>query len=162
MAIEIKINKEIHQYKESMFFGLTLRQFTCSALAVGIAVAAYFYFRPLLGDEAVSWICIFGACPMAVAGFFHYNGMTLEKTLWAIFKSQVLLAGKRVWKAENYYWKAIQMEEGRNKKKHEDTDEKETKGKGRHKSAVEENEPGAGRVPYTEERPAERADPTDL
>ena len=117
MAIEIKINKEIHQYKESMFFGLTLRQFTCSALAVGIAVAAYFYFRPLLGDEAVSWICIFGACPMAVAGFFHYNGMTLEKTLWAIFKSQVLLAGKRVWKAENYYWKAIQMEEGRNKKK---------------------------------------------
>ncbi len=49
MAIEIKINKEIHQYKESMFFGLTLRQFTCSALAVGIAVAAYFLFPPSAG-----------------------------------------------------------------------------------------------------------------
>lgn len=169
MAIEIKINKEIHQYKESMFFGLTLRQFTCSALAVGIAVAAYFYFRPLLGDEAVSWICIFGACPMAVAGFFHYNGMTLEKTLWAMFKSQVLLAGKRVWKAENYYWQAIQLEEGRQKKRHEhrenkDKDEDKNRDTGRPKVAVdvEENEHGAGRVPYTEERPAERADPADL
>ena len=49
MAIEIKINKEIHKYKETMFFGLTLRQFTCSALAVGIAVAAVFLFPPSAG-----------------------------------------------------------------------------------------------------------------
>ena len=103
MAIEIKINKEIHQYKESMFFGLTLRQFTCSALAVGIAVAAYFYFRPLLGDEAVSWICIFGACPMAVAGFFHYNGMTLEQFLWAFIKSEILCAGPRRFDSVNLH-----------------------------------------------------------
>ena len=59
-------------------------------------------------------------------------------------------------------YKKYKLAAGETRKKHEDTDEKETKGKGRHKSAVEENESGAGRVPYTEERPAERADPTDL
>ncbi len=42
MAIEIKINKEINNYKENIFFGLTLRQFVCSAAAVAIAVGAYF------------------------------------------------------------------------------------------------------------------------
>ena len=40
--MEIKINKEIRGYTESMFFGLNLRQFLFSVLAVGVAVAIYF------------------------------------------------------------------------------------------------------------------------
>ena len=32
--MEIKINREIRQYMESMFFGLSLRQFIFSALMV--------------------------------------------------------------------------------------------------------------------------------
>ena len=39
--MEIKINKEIRNYKETLFFGLSLRQFICSLLAVGVAVALY-------------------------------------------------------------------------------------------------------------------------
>ena len=54
-------------------------------------------------EETVSWVCIVGAAPIAVAGFFQYNGMTLEKFLWAWFKSSFLMAGPRVWKSENYY-----------------------------------------------------------
>ena len=115
--IEIKIPKEVRKHKETIFFGLTARQFFCAAAAVGLAAGLYLGLGPVIGKETASWVCILAAAPVALAGFFHYNGMTLEKTLWAMFKSQVLLAGKRVWKAENYYWKAIQMEEGRNKKK---------------------------------------------
>ncbi len=37
--LEIKINREIRNYTESMFFGLSMRQFSCAAAAVGIAVA---------------------------------------------------------------------------------------------------------------------------
>ena len=33
--MEIKINKEIHSYKETVYFGLTARQLICSLLAVG-------------------------------------------------------------------------------------------------------------------------------
>ena len=108
--MEIKINKEIRNYKETLFFGLSLRQFVCSVLAVGIAVALYFTLRGVLYRETVSWVCIVGAAPVAAAGFFKYNGMTLEKFAWAFLKSEFLLAGNRVWKAENYYLTAIQKE----------------------------------------------------
>ena len=40
--MEIKINKEIRAYRETLFFGLSVRQFVCSVLAVGAAVALYF------------------------------------------------------------------------------------------------------------------------
>ena len=108
--MEIKINKEIRNYKETLFFGLSLRQFVCSVLAVGVAVALYFALRNVLDRETVSWLCIVGAAPIAVAGFFRYNGMTLEKFLWAWLKSEFLMAGNRVWKSENYYLTAIQKE----------------------------------------------------
>lgn len=40
--MEIKINKEIRSYKETIFFGLSMRQFICSVLSVGAAVALHF------------------------------------------------------------------------------------------------------------------------
>ena len=36
--MEVKINKEIRNYTESMFFGLSMRQFLFSVLACGVAV----------------------------------------------------------------------------------------------------------------------------
>lgn len=38
--MEVKINKEIRNYTESMFFGLSMRQFIFSVLAVVVAVEA--------------------------------------------------------------------------------------------------------------------------
>lgn len=43
--MEIKIPKEVHQHRETIFFGLSTRQFLCSALAVGAAVGVYFVFK---------------------------------------------------------------------------------------------------------------------
>ena len=39
--MEIKINKEIRAYRETLFFGLSVRQFVCSILAVGVADAVF-------------------------------------------------------------------------------------------------------------------------
>ena len=105
--MEIKINKEIRNYKETLFFGLSLRQFLCSVLAVGIAVGLYFLLKDTLGKETLSWLCILGAAPVAAAGFFQYNGLPFEKFLWAWFQSEFLKSGHRVWKSENYYLNAI-------------------------------------------------------
>ena len=104
--MEIKINKEIRAYRETLFFGLSVRQFVCSVLAVGAAVALYFSLNRVLDRETVSWVCIV----VAAAGFFQYNGLTLERFLWAWLKSEVIMAGKRVWKAENYYEEAMKRE----------------------------------------------------
>lgn len=54
--MEVKINKEIRNYTESMFFGLSMRQFIFSVLACGVAVALYFLLRPYFGTETLSWI----------------------------------------------------------------------------------------------------------
>ena len=45
--------KEIRDYQESIFFGLSTRQFLCSLLAVGVAVGIYFGLRPFVGNEEV-------------------------------------------------------------------------------------------------------------
>jgi len=67
--LEIKINKEIRAYQESIFFGLSMRQFLCSVAAVGLGVIVYFITRDVLHKEIVSWLCILSAAPIAAAGF---------------------------------------------------------------------------------------------
>lgn len=116
--MEVKIPKDIHSYHESVFFGLSWRQFFCSALAVGTAVGLYFLTRNVLGRETASWLCLIGAAPFAAAGFFSYNGLTLEKFLWTVFKSEVLFSARRVYRAENYYYQFLtaQNQKKRNKK----------------------------------------------
>jgi len=88
--LEVKINREIRNYTESMFFGLSLRQLVFSALAVAVAVGLYFLLKPYVGTETVSWMCIVGAAPFAALGFFTYHGMTAEQFIWAWLRSEVL------------------------------------------------------------------------
>ena len=81
--MEVKINKEIRSYTESMFFGLSLRQFIFSVLACGVAVGLYFLLRPRFGIETLSWMCVLGAAPFAALGFVRYYGMTADRVLRA-------------------------------------------------------------------------------
>ena len=73
-------------------------------IAVGIAVAAYLLLSPVAGKETAGWACILAAAPVAVAGFFSYNGLTLEQFLWAFIKSEILCAGGRRFASENFYY----------------------------------------------------------
>ena len=105
--MEVKINREIRDYTESMFFGLSLRQFIFSVAAVGISVGLYFLLRPYFGTETLSWICVLGAAPFAAMGFVKYNGMTAERLLWAWFYSEFIMPGKLTFKATNLYAEAL-------------------------------------------------------
>ncbi len=109
--MEIKINKEIRNYKETIFFGLSMRQFICSVLAVVVAVMLYILLHDVLGREVISWFCIIGALPIAVSGFFQYNGLTFERFMWAWVKSEILYAGNRGWKTKNYYYELLKAED---------------------------------------------------
>ena len=88
--LEIKINKEIRDYTESVFFGLSPRQFIFSLAAVGVAVGLFFLLRKHFGMETVSWMCILGAAPFAAIGFIRYHGMSAEQFLWAWIRSELL------------------------------------------------------------------------
>lgn len=56
--MEVKINKDIQSYSESMFFGLSMRQCGFSLAAMLVAVGLYFLLKPYVGTETVSWIWI--------------------------------------------------------------------------------------------------------
>lgn len=105
--MEIKIPKEVRAHKETIFFGLSARQFICAVLAVAVAVGVYFLIKHVVGPETASWACIVAAAPVAVAGFFHYNGLTFEQFVWAFIKSQFLCAAPRAFRAENIYCMAL-------------------------------------------------------
>ena len=108
MLIEIKIPKEIREYRESIFFGLTTRQFICSLLALGVAVGVYFLLQPYVGTEEIGWMCILAAAPFAACGFFRYHGMTAEQFLWAWVKSELLYPKKLVFRSSNVYHHALE------------------------------------------------------
>lgn len=105
--IEIKVPKEIRAFHESVFFGLSMRQFICSLIGVAAAVGIYFGLADVLGRETVSWLCVLAAAPFAVAGFFSYNGMTLEKFVLAWVRSEFVCAGPRRFVAENCYYQML-------------------------------------------------------
>ncbi len=105
--MEIKINKEIRNYTESMFFGLSLRQFLFSDFACGVAVGLFFLFREKFGTETLSWMCILGASPFAVMGFVRYNGMTAEQFIWVGIKSEFIMPKKLLFLPENLYYETM-------------------------------------------------------
>lgn len=106
--MEVKINREIRNYTESVFFGLSLRQFFFSLCACGVAVGVYFLATPYFHKEIVSWLCILGALPFAGLGFFKYNGMPLEEFVMAFIVSEILTPKELKFEAKNIYYEAIE------------------------------------------------------
>lgn len=101
--MEVKINREIRDYTEAVYFGLSLRQFIFSVLACGVAVGLYFLLRPIFGIETLSWVCILGAAPFAAIGFFKYHGMTAEKVLFTYLRSEILMPKEIKFISKNIY-----------------------------------------------------------
>ena len=121
--MEVKINREIRDYTESMFFGLSIRQLFFSVAAIGIAVLLYFFLKPLVGMETTSWACILGAAPLAAMGFVKYHGMTAEQFVWAWLKDQLIEPRELTVKPSNLYMSVLEDVE-KNRKQ----DKKITKG----------------------------------
>ena len=105
--MEVKINREIRNYTESMFFGLSMRQFVFSILAMAVAVGLFFVLRPHLGTETVSWMVILAAAPFAMLGFVSYHGMTAEQFILAWLRSELLEPKELRFEANNIYYEAL-------------------------------------------------------
>ena len=101
--MEIKINKEIREYNETMFFGLSVRQFVFSLVACGAAIATYFLAKPYLGTEIVSWLCMLAAAPFAAIGFVRYQGLAAEQVLLAWIRSEILMPRVLTFQGKNQY-----------------------------------------------------------
>lgn len=86
--MEVRINKEVRDYTESIFMGLSIRQFICSIIACIVAVIIYFCYINKLGVELTTWLCILGVFPFASLGFVTFQSMNAEdivKNAWRSF-----------------------------------------------------------------------------
>lgn len=77
--IEIKIPKEIKDYKSKLFFNLSVRQFICTAAALAICVPIYFFGKKYMDEDLISWVVILIGAPLLFTGFFSYNEMNFEQ-----------------------------------------------------------------------------------
>ena len=100
---EIKINKEIRDYTESIFFGLSLRQSIFSIIACIIATGIYFLFNDKLDTEMTSWLCMLGAAPLAALGFIRFQGMYTEDIVKTALYSFLLSSTNLINKPFNLY-----------------------------------------------------------
>lgn len=105
--MEIKLNKEIREYTESIFFGLTMRQCFFSVLACIGAVIVYFYTIDTLGMEITSWLCILVAMPLAALGFVTYQGMNAEEIFLTAICSMILSHRKLYFITTNIYYELL-------------------------------------------------------
>ena len=105
--MDAKINKEIRNYSESIFFGLSMRQFVFSLLAVLVAVGLYYLLSPYFGLETLSWMVILAAAPFAVMGFVSYHGMSAEQFLITWIRSELIEPRQLSVQINNLYYEAM-------------------------------------------------------
>ena len=78
--MEVKMNKEIRDYQESMFMGLDLRQCVCSVLAILTAIGIYFGMRDITGQEITGWL--YPKKLVFQSEDIHYSCMWLFQISW--------------------------------------------------------------------------------
>ena len=90
----IEINKNIDNYKESVVMGLTARQLIYSILSVVIGGGIVLLLYGHIGLTASTYIAIPVVAPIALTGFYSYNGMTfvemVKRKLHFAFGNQTL------------------------------------------------------------------------
>ena len=85
--MNISINKDIEKYQETVVMGLTAKQLICSVAAIvigaGIVLATYKY----VGLTASAYIAIPVVAPIALNGFYEYQGMSFTEMFKRKLKS---------------------------------------------------------------------------
>ncbi len=105
--MEVKINREIRNYTESMFFGLSMRQFIFFHFGGRCCRGTVFSLKAVCRDGNGVWMCVLGAAPFAALGFITYHGMTAEKFIWAWIRSELLEPKEIHFESSNFYYEAL-------------------------------------------------------
>lgn len=79
--IEVRIPKEITEYKEKVIFGLSIRQLIFFTLTIILSIGSYFIMTKKLGltMDSASYVIIFQSLPLLAVGFIRINGFPFEK-----------------------------------------------------------------------------------
>lgn len=88
MAVEVKVPKDIKEYREKVIAGMTLKQLLCLSIAAGVNIVISLIFIAWLKIpmEITSWLMILSSIPNVSFGWFKRNGLTFEVYIKQFFK----------------------------------------------------------------------------
>lgn len=101
MSIEVRIPKEIKEYKEKIIFGLSLRQLISVFIGGIVCLGTYFLISPIVGADLASDIIIIEAIPIFAFGFIKVRSFNFE-TYAKIFIKHKLGNNKRIYENKLY------------------------------------------------------------
>ena len=77
----IEINKDIDRYQESVAMGLTAKQLIFSIASVVIGGGLVYLLYPFIGLTGAAYVAIPVVAPIALGGFYSYNGMSFYEVM---------------------------------------------------------------------------------
>ncbi len=90
----IEINKDIDRYQESVALGLTAKQLIFSTISVTVGGGLVFLLYKYIGLTAAAYVAIPVVAPIALGGFYSFNGMSfyevMGKKFYFMFKNKAL------------------------------------------------------------------------
>ena len=88
------MNKEIQEFQESFFFGLSMRQCFFSVLAIAAAVGVYLGTKDTCGTEIAGWLSVFVCSPFCGMWFFPLSPDDTGKVRMGVVKIRDLMPQK--------------------------------------------------------------------
>ncbi|WP_429960180.1 PrgI family protein [Enterococcus sp. AZ012] len=96
MAVEVRVPKDIKEYKEKIIAGMSMKQLFSVGIAIGVNSFISILFIKLLGYsmDTVSWIMIICSIPIVAFGWFKKDGLNFKQFIYYFFLYH-LSPGKR-------------------------------------------------------------------
>ncbi len=85
--LDIKINKDIGEYKRSVALGLNSKELISFALSAGISVSSVLLLKDKIGLVPSCYLSMPVVMPVALNGFYHKNGMNFTEYIKRSYRS---------------------------------------------------------------------------
>lgn len=97
ISLEVRVPKEITEYKEKILFGLSIRQLFSFIIAMILGFISYYVISKIFNKDIASYVVILTTMPIFAFGFFKKDGFTFERYIAIVIK-QKLGTSKRMYK----------------------------------------------------------------
>ena len=79
--MQIPVNKNLDEYKDDFYKGLTLKQTVLSVLTVSVGTGVFLVLYSIcgMGQTAALYLAVLAALPLAASGFLKVHGMSLPE-----------------------------------------------------------------------------------
>lgn len=83
--IYVPVPKEIKEFEKKAFKNLTVRQLVWLSIGTTLALIAYFLLKPIVGNDAISYIIMVIVIPCFMCGFIKIQDMPFDIYVKIVF-----------------------------------------------------------------------------